>query len=160
MLCPWAPRDTPHWSPRRFHGNNGCLLFTWQKLVSSWSGQMVRKFQHPQISCWNCTVYHLHKSVPFTKKRQQNPKTGVKVWNLCKNFLHKFCSSWKFYGGVTQKAMLHYFHLPNAIVSNDVIKSVSYFFQINEWQCIETIIINFVAHFLKKIRNLCENYYS
>ena len=24
-------------------------------------------------------VYHLHKSVPFTKKWQQNPKTGIKV---------------------------------------------------------------------------------
>ena len=44
------------------------------------------------VSSWN-RVYHLHKSVPFTKKRPRRPETGIKdglermkSWKIC-NFV-------------------------------------------------------------------------
>ena len=41
------------------------------------SGQMVCKIQHWLISSQN-RVYHLYKSVPFTKKRTQKPEPSIK----------------------------------------------------------------------------------
>ena len=49
-------------------GYEGCLLFTWAN-GEKYSG-LVISFQN--------SVYHLHKSVPFTEKQPLKPETSIK----------------------------------------------------------------------------------
>ena len=55
----------------------GCLLFTKANRFSPRFWQMISKIQDWWILPWN-HVYHLYKSVSFTKKRPQRRETGIK----------------------------------------------------------------------------------